>query len=252
VSYNETAKCAIDSCSSPNGIKYHSFPKNSYSIQQIWMKACNRDFHSIKNAKICSRHFTPESYERDLRNELLGIPVRKKLKHDAVPTLHLEPEMVEKQAEVNSRKGESFKKEILNVSSIDNEPLLFLADVKVLKKGRDSSDLLQSESHMHDYISDKKTQCSSIDTEKLDRLKRDLNALEKELRREQAKTNALKRKVRRIELPHHQNRIIRSYLRKKFNASQTKFLMNVGRKEKDSRLKRVHEKTDHNYTMPLS
>jgi len=160
--------------------------------------------------------------------------------------------MVEKQAEVNSRKGESFKKEILNVSSIDNEPLLFLADVKVLKKGRDSSDLLQSESHMHDYISDKKTQCSSIDTEKLDRLKRDLNALEKELRREQAKTNALKRKVRRIELPHHQNRIIRSYLRKKFNASQTKFLMNVGRKEKDSRLKRVHEKTDHNYTMPLS
>ena len=36
--------------------------------------------------RICSLHFTDTSYERDLRNELLGLPIRKRLLPDAVPT----------------------------------------------------------------------------------------------------------------------------------------------------------------------
>ena len=36
--------------------------------------------------RVCSLHFSDSCYERDLRNELLGIPVRKRLLPDAVPT----------------------------------------------------------------------------------------------------------------------------------------------------------------------
>jgi hypothetical protein len=34
---------------------------------------------------------SPDCYERDLQHELLGLPVRKRLKQDAVPTLNLIP-----------------------------------------------------------------------------------------------------------------------------------------------------------------
>ena len=36
-----------------------------------------------------SNHFEETAYERDLRNELLGLPPRRRLKTDAVPTLCL-------------------------------------------------------------------------------------------------------------------------------------------------------------------
>ena len=38
---------------------------------------------------MCCFHFAPDAYERDLRNELLGLPSRKKLLPAATPTLRL-------------------------------------------------------------------------------------------------------------------------------------------------------------------
>ena len=38
---------------------------------------------------LASNHFDEAAYERDLRNELLGLPSRRKLKLEAVPTLCL-------------------------------------------------------------------------------------------------------------------------------------------------------------------
>ena len=40
----------------------------------------------VENMRVCSLHFDDSAYERDLRNELLGLPTRKKLLSDAVPT----------------------------------------------------------------------------------------------------------------------------------------------------------------------
>jgi hypothetical protein len=36
-------------------------------------------------SRVCSDHFTASEFERDLKNEMLGLPVKKLLKHDAVP-----------------------------------------------------------------------------------------------------------------------------------------------------------------------
>jgi hypothetical protein len=36
-------------------------------------------------SRVCSDHFTASDFERDLKNEMLGLPVKKLLKHDAVP-----------------------------------------------------------------------------------------------------------------------------------------------------------------------
>ena len=42
---------------------------------------------NLKYSRLCSKHFTEDCYERDLKSELLGIKKQVKLKRDAVPTL---------------------------------------------------------------------------------------------------------------------------------------------------------------------
>ncbi len=83
--------CAVAICKSPNEASYHRFPKEK-TLQKLWLDCCKRDDKiSVESARICSNHFKPDDYERDLRNELLNIPVRKILKQNAVPSLDLLP-----------------------------------------------------------------------------------------------------------------------------------------------------------------
>ncbi|QQP57852.1 Putative LOC100575238, partial [Caligus rogercresseyi] len=42
-----------------------------------------------ENAQVCSMHFAHDSYQRDLKHELLGLIPRKRLKVDAIPSLLL-------------------------------------------------------------------------------------------------------------------------------------------------------------------
>jgi len=77
---NLTNTCAVASCSSPNGISYHKFPKEP-SLRKIWLEACKmKDKVNPDTATICARHFKQENFVRDLRNELLNLPVRNILK----------------------------------------------------------------------------------------------------------------------------------------------------------------------------
>jgi hypothetical protein len=41
-------------------------------------------------ARICSKHFNIDDYERDLQNELLNLPTKKRLKKTAVPSVNLQ------------------------------------------------------------------------------------------------------------------------------------------------------------------
>ncbi|KAF8770762.1 hypothetical protein HNY73_018252 [Argiope bruennichi] len=68
---------------------YHRFPQNR-ALSKIWEERCKKKYEfNVKNAVICSEHFTERDYERDLKNELLGLPLKKLLKKDAIPTLNL-------------------------------------------------------------------------------------------------------------------------------------------------------------------
>ncbi len=74
-------------CSNPNDVSYFRFPRDP-ELQREWCIKCKRqDVINTKNARICELHFTADCFERDLKNELLGLPPRKRLKKMSVPTL---------------------------------------------------------------------------------------------------------------------------------------------------------------------
>ena len=87
-------RCAVYSCNSDNqskdfdnGVSFYRFPKDNI-IKQFWQNACCRsDNFNVNTARICSKHFSENSFERNLQHELLNyLPKKgKKLKPDAVP-----------------------------------------------------------------------------------------------------------------------------------------------------------------------
>jgi hypothetical protein len=83
--------CAVAICDSPKTLDtiYHNFPKNT-CVKQQWLVKCKPMKEINPNtASVCSKHFLPTDYERDLEHELLNLPPRKKLKKEAVPSQHL-------------------------------------------------------------------------------------------------------------------------------------------------------------------
>ncbi|GAB6030018.1 hypothetical protein CHUAL_014170 [Chamberlinius hualienensis] len=87
--------CAVIECRNTGRLKstrpdiiFHQFPTRNELICQKWVHLCKRkDKINTKNARICSNHFVADDYERDLKNELLGIPTKKLLKSTAIPSV---------------------------------------------------------------------------------------------------------------------------------------------------------------------
>ncbi|KAK9877134.1 hypothetical protein WA026_016878 [Henosepilachna vigintioctopunctata] len=84
--------CFVTSCNNYYGrtrgndrIKYHMLPTTA--IREAWIQLCGyeKGSRAPSYARVCSAHFSSNCYERDLQHELLGLPLRKKLKKDAVP-----------------------------------------------------------------------------------------------------------------------------------------------------------------------
>lgn len=74
-------------------IRYHRFPQIP-EVRSRWVRACGRvplangDIpFNIQTARICSLHFTNDSYEKDMQHLVLGLPVRSRLRRGAVPTI---------------------------------------------------------------------------------------------------------------------------------------------------------------------
>lgn len=87
-------QCAVITCSNSHrktkgaSVRYHRFPSDMATRAQ-WVRVCGKTSFNTSTARICSRHFTDKSYERDVQHELLGLPARSRLKKGAVPILHL-------------------------------------------------------------------------------------------------------------------------------------------------------------------
>lgn len=90
-------QCFVSSCGNYYGktrgnprIIYHMFPSSSV-LAVRWTEACRgrRGQRPPPHTRVCSNHFSAECYQRDLQHELLGLPLRKKLKPDAVPNINL-------------------------------------------------------------------------------------------------------------------------------------------------------------------
>ncbi|XP_044269518.1 uncharacterized protein LOC123014450 isoform X2 [Tribolium madens] len=87
-------QCAVMGCNSSHrktkggSIRYHRFPGDAVTRAR-WVQACGKYVQNCSTARICSRHFTDESYERDVQHELLGLPTRCRLKKGATPDRNL-------------------------------------------------------------------------------------------------------------------------------------------------------------------
>ncbi|XP_046427693.1 uncharacterized protein LOC124183344 isoform X4 [Neodiprion fabricii] len=92
-------QCAVATCRNSHRrtrgrrIRYHRFPQLP-EVRSRWVRACGRVPLSngnapfnIQTARICSLHFTNESYEKDVEHMVLGLPARSRLRRGAVPTV---------------------------------------------------------------------------------------------------------------------------------------------------------------------
>ncbi|KAF7278037.1 hypothetical protein GWI33_008956 [Rhynchophorus ferrugineus] len=100
-------QCAVVGCNSTHrrtkggSIKYHRFPGDSNTRNQ-WLQACGKTLNNCSTARICSRHFSASSYERDVQHELLGLPTRCRLKRGAVPDQNLPTDFLKEEKQPES------------------------------------------------------------------------------------------------------------------------------------------------------
>ncbi|KAF6771962.1 hypothetical protein AHF37_09513 [Paragonimus kellicotti] len=70
------------------GLSFFRFPRRDVARTKSWVQACGREaFIPSQHSRVCSQHFSPDDFERDIRSELLGSSHRRlRLKDTAVPT----------------------------------------------------------------------------------------------------------------------------------------------------------------------
>ena len=124
MSKNKYRVCAIATCKSPVDKAYFSFPKET-TRQKTWLDNCFRgDNVNVKTARICEIHFAEEYFDRDFQNELLGLPVRRRLSVSAIPTLnlhHQEPQSSNDQEQEELRRKQKTYISSLNLSREDKD-----------------------------------------------------------------------------------------------------------------------------------
>ena len=83
---NRSAPGCTNRSEDNKNISFHRLPSKSEEVKKKWL-------HNLKRKNIpetvflCSEHFEPHCFKRDLRAELMGTKLRNELKDDAVPTL---------------------------------------------------------------------------------------------------------------------------------------------------------------------
>ncbi|XP_060731242.1 zinc finger protein 835-like [Tachysurus vachellii] len=89
-------RCSVPGCgkrkqAKVKGVVFHRFPEKDLELCSKWLaaigKVVNKTEKKYAYLRVCSQHFRPDDYERDLKAELLGCPPKKVLKKTAIPTL---------------------------------------------------------------------------------------------------------------------------------------------------------------------
>ena len=82
--------CSAPGCTNRSednkNISFLRLPSKSEEIKKKWLQNLKRK-NIPETVFICSEHFEPHCFKRDLRAELMGIKPRNELKDDVVPTL---------------------------------------------------------------------------------------------------------------------------------------------------------------------
>eukprot|EP00096_Caligus_rogercresseyi_P007608 TRINITY_DN25550_c0_g1_i1.p1 TRINITY_DN25550_c0_g1~~TRINITY_DN25550_c0_g1_i1.p1 ORF type:complete len:349 (-),score=71.17 TRINITY_DN25550_c0_g1_i1:58-1104(-) len=96
---HKSATCSVASCPSPADASYHKFPKEP-SLLKKWIEPFKmKSKFNAKTCRICCNHFSEDCWERDLRNELLGLKTRRILKKGACPTIDVYEAYIDEEIE---------------------------------------------------------------------------------------------------------------------------------------------------------
>ena len=90
------ARCVVRGCRSVHSkgninLHYHKIPKDK-ELRKKWLEVCDVQNANIKSGYVCGRHFEATAFQRNLKYELLGLPVpanQIRFKTGAVPKLRL-------------------------------------------------------------------------------------------------------------------------------------------------------------------
>ena len=140
--------CFAVNCTSRNA--NHRLPSDN-SKRKIWLNKIRRETRGLdlEKARLCSKHFSNDMFERDLKAELMGTIPKKILKANAIPNINLPSSKAVLKRKSSERRADSFEKRQLvqeaessgmvanvltnEIGCIDEDiPLLFLSTIKIL------------------------------------------------------------------------------------------------------------------------
>eukprot|EP00094_Tigriopus_californicus_P000565 TCALIF_00547-PA protein Name:"Similar to T Transposable element P transposase (Drosophila melanogaster)" AED:0.11 eAED:0.11 QI:71/0.5/0.33/0.66/1/1/3/0/494 len=217
--------CAVGACPSPNGASYHNFPKDP-KVQKRWLLACQRQGSiPAKYGRICHHHFAPECFERDLKNELLGLKPRRLLKPGSVPTLRLDrnqrsPQCLEEDESPRAKRVKKREaKEIVN---------------KLLSHSIIQEEARKATVQIDNELKEKKSvgiSCKIFhEGQEAQLLKDKIQSLREKLRTANLEVNSLKKQVKYLKSSGHRRQDVKKVLEKTQTPAEVKRLLNPGQK----------------------
>lgn len=193
--------CAIATClntyrnSKERNVIFHRFPQKDLLLSKEWVQKCRRkDTINPKNARICSEHFTSSDYIDDMQNRLLGRPVRRKLKENAIPSKNLSSLISEDQ--ITPRSERQKKRKVLQDAE---ERLRNLSPMKICQNVEDriqckNCDDIQAElNNLQIQLATTKSMLSNLKNEK-----RSFKLISQKLKRAVISKNLLAVEVRKL------------------------------------------------------
>ncbi len=245
---NAKKVCAVSTCNNPKDVSYHTFPKNE-EIQKIWVAKCRRsDSFNPRTSHVCEHHFDLDAYERDLKAELLGLPPKKRLKKQAIPSLHLptgaSPSCLEaslsRQKRQKKREEDGARADIINALLTEEfSELPSLPATEESVHSNQEEDHIMSKHVQTDAVvsTDVATSCDIMAN--VPQLRSKVVSLEKKLSSAQVQLMVLKKEVKRLQSGKFQNDLVKKTLEKLHSPAQTRRLLN-----KETKYQRGYTKED--------
>ncbi|XP_010904105.2 THAP domain-containing protein 4 [Esox lucius] len=91
--------CSVPGCADYKkaqtaGVTFHRLPAGDIPRSIQWLVAIRNAAYNVNtpvekypNVRVCSQHFKPEDFETDMKSQLMGLPGRRTLKSDAIPSI---------------------------------------------------------------------------------------------------------------------------------------------------------------------
>jgi len=230
-------RCVVSLCSSEKDVFYHNFPEFGSRRYVAWCEACDINQKSQQESKICSKHFTKDSYQFALRLKPDAVPTidvpflvmlsydgtendsSLKLNHPSILSSPNKSEFKSKKSKVKSAMERASARSDALASLIEDCGISSYASPKSGKLGN-------KKSRMRNFG----VQCR-MKSDETESLRQRLKDEKRSKACERAKLSQERAKLRKWNSEDNVRKVVRDWLRKRYNDKQTKFLMSKPERE---------------------